>query len=524
MELRKNLLHIIEGAMYTVILCLFFFGKFALGVTDGAVSRSFSVLTFGRLVYCILGMLIINILSALVKTSFLYRAGKYFSYYLFCMLSESILLLSDTGISYMFIISGIISLLGNYFLYETIYELVFSPKAMKASYVKKIYTMVLFLMGIVYILGENHLKIIAIIISYIATVVGIIIEIRIKQSTIEPNVKKQIEFLSKGLAVGVIIFIIASMTPTIGIMESTNDEDFYQEKTVEYYSLDVHRQQADELRAPWLIYTGIIVAIIFIMEKRELLFWSNKKDIAIRLVSGIWIMVLDLILRIGLKADFFSFLTINSMIILPSCYIYNKYKHQYLRPEAISEKIQEERKAIAVYIHDSIIQDLIVLSYSIVDLQIKDHLKEIIKNIRKIGSDIYPTIVEDLGLEIAIEEAVENIREQYKDVNILYEYELEHDLVNKQTGFLIYRAARELMLNACKHAACDTIEVMVRNNRNHIQLTVRDDGHGFSMDELTAKIKKSHIGLKSLSNQVQKMGGIIKFATGDDGSCFDVII
>ena len=106
----------------------------------------------------------------------------------------------------------------------------------------------------------------------------------------------------------------------------------------------------------------------------------------------------------------------------------------------------------------------------------------------------------------------------------MYEYDIDPSLNKHQIDFLLYRAVRELTLNACKHANCNTIEIRIRNKKNHILLTVKDNGHGFSLEELSSKIKKSHIGLKSLSNQVQKAGGIIKFVSGNEGSCFNIIL
>lgn len=522
MKARDKILYFTEGIMYIVVLQLFFFGKLATGIIENA-NNSFTILTFSRFVYCILGLIIVKIISSLIETSFLYAAGKFFSYYLMSLLAVCILLLADVQISCIQNLSGMITLCSNYFLYRTIDALVLSSDFPKAHIVKNFYYASLILSACFYLIVSGSYKITLIIISYILTLTALLVKTIICWSSFEYYVKKQINFLIKGMLVGFCIFIIVSIMPTIGIIQSFSEQNSTQ-TLINYYKMNIYKQQADNLRTPWLVCTGIIAAIIFIMERRELLLWGNKKENIVSSFCGVWIMCLDIILKTLLSADFYSFLIINCMIIIPACYIYKKVKCQYIKHDSISEKIQEERKAIAVYIHDSIIQDLIALSYNVGDINIVNNIKKIVKEIRKIGSDIYPTIVEDLGLEIAIKEAIEDIKQQYGTVKILYEYDIDPSLNKHQIDFLLYRAVRELTLNACKHANCNTIEIRIRNKKNHILLTVKDNGHGFSLEELSSKIKKSHIGLKSLSNQVQKAGGIIKFVSGNEGSCFNIIL
>jgi two-component system NarL family sensor kinase len=74
----------------------------------------------------------------------------------------------------------------------------------------------------------------------------------------------------------------------------------------------------------------------------------------------------------------------------------------------------------------------------------------------------------------------------------------------------LYRAARELLANARKHARASTVRLRLARVADAITLSVVDDGVGFDPTILRRCVAEGHIGLASLAVRIDAMGGAMK--------------
>jgi two-component system NarL family sensor kinase len=78
---------------------------------------------------------------------------------------------------------------------------------------------------------------------------------------------------------------------------------------------------------------------------------------------------------------------------------------------------------------------------------------------------------------------------------------------------LILSLARELLVNAAKHAGATHVDVAVRRSGDRLVLEVADDGAGIPDGRLDAAVRDGHIGLASSRQRVEAVGGRLVVVT-----------
>ena len=106
--------------------------------------------------------------------------------------------------------------------------------------------------------------------------------------------------------------------------------------------------------------------------------------------------------------------------------------------------------------------------------------------------------------------------EQARDYEHRGNFAIEADLEEvgrPRSQSLLYRAARELLANARKHARASTVQVRLAHTADAITLGVVDDGIGFDPAILDRCVAEGHIGLASLAVRIDAMGGSMKLTS-----------
>ena len=67
----------------------------------------------------------------------------------------------------------------------------------------------------------------------------------------------------------------------------------------------------------------------------------------------------------------------------------------------------------------------------------------------------------------------------------------------------VYRLVQESLTNVGKYAEAKQVEISVRNDENHVEVAIRDDGKGFNI----ADIPPSTYGLAGMRHRVEAAGG-----------------
>ncbi len=180
------------------------------------------------------------------------------------------------------------------------------------------------------------------------------------------------------------------------------------------------------------------------------------------------------------------------------------------------EASDQERRQIASELHDEVIQDLSGLAYALeseerrgppeqrpVFENARTMLQKNIRTLRAMTSELYPPDLEELGLKASLLRLEAPLVER----GIALTMEIPDKLVlDRERAVLVYRVARESLVNATKHSSAQTVWIRIRQASQRTQITVSDDGLGFNPSERP----EGHFGLRILRDTIQQAGGALE--------------
>ncbi len=171
--------------------------------------------------------------------------------------------------------------------------------------------------------------------------------------------------------------------------------------------------------------------------------------------------------------------------------IEKKINQQKFRSVLILEGQEEERKRIAMDIHDGIGQMLTSLKFQIESINLKESekaegkiaevdqlIKQIIKEVRKVTFNLKPTVLGDYGLQAALNVFIQEIG-KLVDIKLIYKTEGELYRLPQKIENNIFRIIQEAINNAIKYSGADVIEIFLRQTENDLTILVKDEGKGF---------------------------------------------
>jgi signal transduction histidine kinase len=199
------------------------------------------------------------------------------------------------------------------------------------------------------------------------------------------------------------------------------------------------------------------------------------------------------------------------------------------------EAAELERRRWARELHDETLQGLgglnVLLSAGLEgDLEAAvrrslGFIEEQIASLRSLISDLRPAVLDDLGLQPALEA----LAERTAATNGLH-VELDMDLASErgesrtrltpEIENAIYRLVQETLTNVSKHAGTDRATVSVRESNGNIDIEVRDEGLGFDLDAGSGGF--GFIGMRERADLVDGKLGVVS-APGD-GTTVTVVV
>jgi signal transduction histidine kinase len=187
----------------------------------------------------------------------------------------------------------------------------------------------------------------------------------------------------------------------------------------------------------------------------------------------------------------------------------------------MAEERQDERKAIAGYLHDDLAQ---VLYRMALHLDISDkHLEKgdstklrdeivALRGSRDRAMELVRALIKDLHRNPLGREGLNEALNSYalevqRDTGVRIETELEEAPMAAPVQLLCYHVAREAVMNAVKHAEASTITISLKKTQDGARLAVSDDGKGFDVDEGEPE---GHYGLTMMKERAQVSGGTFR--------------
>jgi signal transduction histidine kinase len=203
-------------------------------------------------------------------------------------------------------------------------------------------------------------------------------------------------------------------------------------------------------------------------------------------------------------------------------YATNELKDREIVLRALSNRMaeerQDERRAVAGYLHDDLAQVLYRMSLHL-DIS-QQHLElghvsnareEIgaIRSSRDRAMELIRVLIRDLhrsplGRAGLTEALISYAQETERDTEVRIRTVLEPIDMAPPVQLLCYHVAREAVSNAVKHADASTITVSLERTEEGARLRVDDDGKGFDAEEGEPE---GHYGLTMMRERAQVAGG-----------------
>jgi len=183
-----------------------------------------------------------------------------------------------------------------------------------------------------------------------------------------------------------------------------------------------------------------------------------------------------------------------------------------------------EKSRVARELHDELAQSLTALKMDTIWLRdnagaqpgaAATKLGEMVKVLdttvaatRRIAADLRPLLLDDLGLQPAIEWLANNFTQRSGipcEVNVDDDLELEEPYATA-----VFRIVQESLANVGKHAAATEVSVLVARTPQAVVLEVADNGRGFATD---APRKPHSLGLMGLRERAHLLKGTASIAS-----------
>ncbi len=185
--------------------------------------------------------------------------------------------------------------------------------------------------------------------------------------------------------------------------------------------------------------------------------------------------------------------------------------------ERLVEAREDERRRIARELHDDLGQRLTALKMELASLgpgttapgaqerigAMLEMLDETVASVRRISADLRPLMLDDLGLNAAIEWLARDAARRM-GVEVTVRLGEGDPPLGERASIALYRMVQEALTNVARHARATEVEVEVVQYADTLVLTVRDNGIGFPE---RATHKDGSFGLLGIRERAFMLGG-----------------
>lgn len=141
--------------------------------------------------------------------------------------------------------------------------------------------------------------------------------------------------------------------------------------------------------------------------------------------------------------------------------------------------------------------------------QLIESVNDTINKVRKLATDLRPGVLDDLGLEAAIEWHAQQFKNQTQ-IKVKLKTKGLKPQYSKNINTTIYRIYQEAMTNIARHADATIIHVNLLEKNNVITLQIVDNGKGITDTE---KNNSSSLGITGMRERAEIIGGTFSINT-----------
>lgn len=194
---------------------------------------------------------------------------------------------------------------------------------------------------------------------------------------------------------------------------------------------------------------------------------------------------------------------------------------------ALSDAENQERKRIATRLHDDFQQQLAYIKLELGRIKrentgkpaakqldfLEKLLQEVIEKSRNLSYELAPPIQRELGLSGSLAGLAEQMKQKH-GLKVRLQTDPDGEPASLTLAAILYRFARELLINVVKHAGVDSADLSIQRQGEMIALQVTDKGAGFDDTAVRSKAGTvSGFGLYSIEDRTRFLGGSVRISS-----------
>ena len=202
--------------------------------------------------------------------------------------------------------------------------------------------------------------------------------------------------------------------------------------------------------------------------------------------------------------------------------------------KATNKGQEEERRRIALELHDSVAQQMryvSILAEKISEQELRDDIKknqsECIENLRNTCYTLSSINMDKGNFPQALKNAIDNYQKRTGiETSLVITPDADFDSLPQISFHHIFRIIMELLANIEKHSGAGEVTLLIRNPtasdkiRKGLLIFISDDGKGIDeklLEQMNSpkimSIKNLHFGLQNIKLRLNEIGGRIKFVS-----------
>jgi signal transduction histidine kinase len=130
--------------------------------------------------------------------------------------------------------------------------------------------------------------------------------------------------------------------------------------------------------------------------------------------------------------------------------------------------------------------------------------------VRHLAYQLHPSILDDLGLPIALQRLVDDFTAR-SHIRGSFGYKDVPAVVPQEIATCLYRVAQESLNNVARHAAASRVDVELTRSRSGLMVTITDNGVGFDSEQ--RRYESRGLGLLGMKERVALVHGELQVSS-----------
>jgi signal transduction histidine kinase len=135
-----------------------------------------------------------------------------------------------------------------------------------------------------------------------------------------------------------------------------------------------------------------------------------------------------------------------------------------------------------------------------------------VDTVRRIASELRPSILDDLGLVPAVEWQARQFQAR-TGITCRFDCSLESVDLSSEQSTAVFRILQEALTNVLRHAEATQVDIVMEQWDGSLVVTITDNGRGMTQDQKTSR---SSLGLLGMQERALMVGGMVDVA-GEEG-------